>query len=155
MCEQGPIANTDQSQTNLLLILHTFLPMRVKTAETGMRIRDPNSARLNGERLAEVPVDAVPISMAGSKTQPLAKCQLSRAPRMVLSMLVISFVRSENMIDSSVSRRHVTFSQQLQVQEADHLQEIEKTEEEGRKAAGGFGEIGGNCDFTSPWKRPS
>ncbi len=99
-----------------------------------MRIRDPNSARLNGERLAEVPVDAVPISMAGSKTQPLAKCQLSRAPRMVLSMLVISFVRSENMIESSVSRRPVTFSQQLQVQEADHLQEIEKTEEEGRKS---------------------
>jgi hypothetical protein len=29
MCEQGPIANTDQSQTNFLLILHTFLPMRV------------------------------------------------------------------------------------------------------------------------------
>src|ERR1700730_16065321 len=26
MCEQGPIANTDQSQTNFLLILHTFLP---------------------------------------------------------------------------------------------------------------------------------
>src|SRR5713101_6330539 len=89
MCEQGPIANTDQSQTNVLLILHTFLPMRVKTAETAMRIRDPNSARLNGERLAKVAVDAVPISMAGSKTQPLAKCQLSsRAPRMVLSMLI-------------------------------------------------------------------
>jgi hypothetical protein len=35
------------------------------------------------------------------------------------------------------------------VQEADHPQEIEKTEEEGRKAACGFGEIGGNCDFTS------
>jgi hypothetical protein len=34
------------------------------------------------------------------------------------------------------------------VQEADHPQEIEKTEEEGRKAAGGFGEIGENCDFT-------
>src|ERR1700730_11076940 len=29
MCEQGPIANTDQSQTNVLLILHTFLPLRV------------------------------------------------------------------------------------------------------------------------------
>jgi len=58
------------------------------------------------------------------------------------------------MIDSSVSRRPVTFSQQLQVQEADHSQEIEKTEEEGRKAACGFGEIGGNCDFTSPRKRP-
>jgi len=27
MCEQGPIANTDQSQTNFLLILHTFLPI--------------------------------------------------------------------------------------------------------------------------------
>src|SRR3977135_3303936 len=25
MCEQGPIADTDQSQTNILLILHTFL----------------------------------------------------------------------------------------------------------------------------------
>src|SRR5580692_8391517 len=42
-------------------------------------------------------------TMAGSKTQPLAKCQLSRAPRMVLSMLVISFMRSENIIESSVS----------------------------------------------------
>jgi len=41
------------------------------------------------------------------------------------------------------------------VQEADHTQEIEKTEEEGRKAACGFGEIGENCDFTSPRKRPS
>jgi hypothetical protein len=40
------------------------------------------------------------------------------------------------------------------VQEADHSQEIEKTEEEGLKAAGFFGEIGENCDFTSPWKRP-
>jgi hypothetical protein len=36
------------------------------------------------------------------------------------------------------------------VQEADHPQEIEKTEKEGRKAACGFGEIGENCDFTSP-----
>jgi hypothetical protein len=35
------------------------------------------------------------------------------------------------------------------VQEADHSQEIEKTEAEGRKAACGFGEIGENCDFTS------
>jgi hypothetical protein len=35
------------------------------------------------------------------------------------------------------------------VQEADHSQEIEKTEEEGRKAACGFGESGENCDFTS------
>ena len=26
MSEQGPIANTDHSQTNFLLILHTFLP---------------------------------------------------------------------------------------------------------------------------------
>jgi hypothetical protein len=40
------------------------------------------------------------------------------------------------------------------VQEADHPQEIEKTQEEGRKAACGFGEIGENCDFTSPRKRP-
>src|SRR5580704_18370623 len=53
MCEQGPIANTDQSQTNFLLILHTFLPMRVKTAETAMRIRDPNSARLTSSQLDE------------------------------------------------------------------------------------------------------
>jgi hypothetical protein len=30
-----------------------------------------------------------------------------------------------------------------------HSQEVEKTEEEGRKAACGFGEIGENCDFTS------
>jgi hypothetical protein len=59
------------------------------------------------------------------------------------------------MIHSSVSRRRVTFSQQLQAQEADHQQEIEKAEEEGRKAACGFGEIGGNCDFTNPQKRPS
>src|SRR6476619_1507179 len=34
MCEQGPIANTDQSQTNFLLILHTFLPMRVTCYRT-------------------------------------------------------------------------------------------------------------------------
>jgi len=35
---------------------------------------------------------------------------------------------------------HLRLSQQLQVQEADHSQEIEKTEEEeGRKAACGFG----------------
>jgi hypothetical protein len=38
------------------------------------------------------------------------------------------------------------------VQEADHSQEIERTEEEGREAACGFGEIGGNCDFTSSEK---
>jgi hypothetical protein len=41
------------------------------------------------------------------------------------------------------------------VQEEDQPQEIEKAEEEGRKAACGFGEIGGNCDFTSSQKRPS
>jgi hypothetical protein len=40
-------------------------------------------------------------------------------------------------------------SKQLQVQEADHPQEIEKTEKEGRKTACGFGEIGENCDFAS------
>jgi hypothetical protein len=34
------------------------------------------------------------------------------------------------------------------VQEADHPQEIERTKEEGQKAACGFGEIGENCDFT-------
>ena len=67
-------------------------------------------------------------------------------------MLVNSFLRSENIIESPVSRRYVTLSQQLQGQKADHLQEIEKTEEEGRKAACGFGEIGENCDFTSSWK---
>jgi hypothetical protein len=39
------------------------------------------------------------------------------------------------------------------VQEAGHSQEIEKTEEEGRKAACGFGENGENCDFTSPRER--
>jgi hypothetical protein len=39
------------------------------------------------------------------------------------------------------------------VQEADHPQGIEKAEEEGRKAACEFGEIGGNCDFTSPPKK--
>jgi|SRR5580700_10729377 hypothetical protein len=88
-------------------------------------------------------------TMAGSKTQPLAKCQLSRAPRIVLSMLANSFLISENIIESSVSRRHVTFSQQLQMQDADHSQEIEKAEAEGRKGVCGFGEIGGNCDFTS------
>jgi len=38
------------------------------------------------------------------------------------------------------------------VQEADHTQEIEKTEE-GRKATCGFGEIGENCDFTSPQEK--
>src|ERR1700676_1618196 len=31
-------------------------------------------------------------TMAGSKTHPLAKCQLSRAPRMLVSMLVKSFL---------------------------------------------------------------
>jgi hypothetical protein len=41
------------------------------------------------------------------------------------------------------------------VQEADHPQEIEKTEKEERKTACGFGEIGENCDFTNPRKRPS
>jgi hypothetical protein len=41
------------------------------------------------------------------------------------------------------------------VQEAGHSQEIEKTEEEGRKAAREFGEFGENCDFTSPRKRLS
>jgi hypothetical protein len=50
--------------------------------------------------------------------------------------------------------RNVSLSQ-LQVQKADHSQEIEKTEEKGGKAACEFGEIGGNCDFTSPQKRPS
>jgi hypothetical protein len=35
------------------------------------------------------------------------------------------------------------------VQEVCHSQAIEKTEEEGRKAACGFGEFGENCDFTS------
>ena len=44
-------------------------------------------------------------------------------------------------------------SQQLQAQEADHPQEIEKKEEEGREAGCGFGEIGENYDFTSPRKR--
>jgi hypothetical protein len=39
------------------------------------------------------------------------------------------------------------------VQEADHPQKIEKTEEEVRKAACEFGEIGENCDFTSSRKR--
>jgi hypothetical protein len=38
------------------------------------------------------------------------------------------------------------------VQEAYHSQETEKAEEEGRKAARGFGEIRENCDFTSPRK---
>jgi hypothetical protein len=35
------------------------------------------------------------------------------------------------------------------------MQKVEKTEEEGRKASGFFGEIGENCDFTSPRKRPT
>src|ERR1700732_4858736 len=52
-----------------------------------------------------------------------------------------------------VKRMVSPLSQQLQVQEAGHPQEIEKTEEEGRRAACGFGEIGENCDFTSPRKR--
>jgi hypothetical protein len=41
-------------------------------------------------------------------------------------------------------------SPQLKVQESGHPQEIEKTEEEGREAACGFGEIGENCDFHQP-----
>src|ERR1700756_5367502 len=94
-------------------------------------------------------------TMAGSKTQPLAKCQLSRAPRMVLSMLITPF-REPKTFESSVSRRCITSLSTTQVQRADHTQEIEKTEGVGRKAACGFGEIGGNCDFTSPQKkRPS
>ena len=40
------------------------MPAAIKSAETAMRIGDPNSAHLHGERLAEVPVDAVPISLA-------------------------------------------------------------------------------------------
>ena len=67
-------------------------------------------------------------------------------------MLVNSFLRSENIIELPVSRRYVTLSQQLQAQEADQPQEIEKTEEEGRKAVCGFGEIGENYDFTNPRK---
>jgi hypothetical protein len=94
-------------------------------------------------------------TMAGSKAQPLARCQLSRAPRMLVSMLVTSFLRSGNIVESSVSRRYVTLSRQLQRQEADLPQEIEKTEEEGLKATRGFGEIRENCDFTSPRIRPS
>jgi len=35
------------------------------------------------------------------------------------------------------------------MQVADHSQEIEKTDEEGRKAAGGFGENGEDCNFIS------
>jgi hypothetical protein len=49
--------------------------------------------------------------------------------------------------------RNVSLSQ-LQVQEADHPQEMEKTEEEGLQPSCGFGEIGENCDFTSSRKRP-
>jgi hypothetical protein len=41
------------------------------------------------------------------------------------------------------------------VQEVDHQQEIEKTEEEGGKAICEFGETGENCDFTNPGERPS
>jgi hypothetical protein len=41
------------------------------------------------------------------------------------------------------------------VQEVGHSQEIEKTEEEGREAACGFGEFGENCDFTNPGRMPS
>ena len=39
------------------------------------------------------------------------------------------------------------------MQETDHPQEIERTQEEGREAACEFCEIGENCDFTSPRKR--
>jgi hypothetical protein len=40
MCEQGPIANTDQSQTNFLLILHTFLAnSRCKRRAIGKRLK--------------------------------------------------------------------------------------------------------------------
>ena len=57
-------------------------------------------------------------------------------------------MRSENIIESSVSTVGKRLSQQLQLQEAGHSQEIEKTEEEGRKTACESGEIGENCDFT-------
>lgn len=40
------------------------MPAAIKSAETAMRSADPNSTRLNGERLAEVPVDALPVSLA-------------------------------------------------------------------------------------------
>src|ERR1700747_1323223 len=71
-------------------------------------------------------------TMAGSKTQPLAKCQLSRAPRIVLSMLITPF-REPKTFESSVSRRCITSLSTTQVQSADHTQEIEKTEEVRRK----------------------
>src|SRR6202022_3787407 len=40
------------------------MPAAIKRAETAMRIGDPNSPHLDGERLAEVPGDGVPISLA-------------------------------------------------------------------------------------------
>jgi hypothetical protein len=40
------------------------------------------------------------------------------------------------------------------VQEADHPQRIERTEEEERRTAREFGEIGENRDFTSLRKKP-
>src|ERR1700730_2736445 len=77
----------------------------------------------------------------------------SRSAEILFVLIFIPLTKSK--LRMSVLRRHVTFSRQLQVQEADHSQEAEKAEEEGRKAACGFGEIGENCDFTSPRKRPS
>src|ERR1700730_18972919 len=75
----------------------------------------------------------------------------SRSAEILFVLIFIPLTKSK--LRMSVLRRHVTFSRQLQVQEADHSQEAEKAEEEGRKAACGFGEIGENCDFTSPRQR--
>jgi N-glycosylase/DNA lyase len=57
MCEQGPIANTDQSQTNFLLILHTFLPnSRCKRRAISNRLK---RQKKKGEKL---PVDLVKLA---------------------------------------------------------------------------------------------
>src|SRR5579864_1045657 len=57
MCEQGPIANTDQSQTNFLLILHIFLP-KSRCKRRAIRKRLKRQKR----RARVLPVDLVKLA---------------------------------------------------------------------------------------------
>src|SRR5713226_3748063 len=53
MSEQGPIANTDQSQTNFLLILHTFLP-NSRCKRRAIRKRLKRQKKLGGKLLVDL-----------------------------------------------------------------------------------------------------
>jgi len=78
------------------------MPAAIKSAETAMRIGDPNSAHLNGERLAEVPVDAVRISLAVRAVVTEGLLRVCR-PSLSKHMEVIG-----SCVDSFVVRRHLT-----------------------------------------------